>query len=149
MPDSVEVLGILLRDVHRGIFEATKNVAHQYGLSAPGMRVMGPIMDHPGITVSELSRERGTAKSHVSHAVESMVRAGFIERRTDPNDQRLVRLYPTEKAKEHFKAVHEAFHRRMKEVLSVLSEEQMQAIIEGLTLLQNVLRQETGQADRS
>jgi DNA-binding MarR family transcriptional regulator len=149
MPDSVEVLGRLFRDVHRGMFEATKNVAQQYGLSAPGMRVMGLVMERPGITVSELSRERGTAKSHVSHAVESMVQAGFIERGADPDDQRLVRLYPTAKAKEHFEAVREAVHSRMKEVLSVIPDEQMQAIIEGLTLLRSVLRQETTQPDRS
>ena len=150
MPKTIDILDELLRDVNRGLFGVAKNVIHHHGLSAPGMRVMGHVMECPGTTVSKLARERGFAKSHVSNAVESMVEMGFIEKRADPADQRLVRLHPTSMAKEHFEVMHAAVQARLNEVLSALSEEQMRAVVEGLTILRAALKQEmTSQSDRS
>jgi DNA-binding MarR family transcriptional regulator len=150
MPKPIDTLDELLRDVNRGIFAVAKTIIHHQGLSAPGMRAMGHVMESPGITVSELARERGFAKSHVSNAVESMVEAGFIEKRADPDDQRLVRLYPTRMAQEHFETMHAAVHERLTKVLAVLSDDQMRAVIEGLTILRAALRQEiTSSSDRS
>lgn len=78
-----------------------------------------------------------------------MVEAGFIEKRPDASDQRLARLYPTQKARDHFDSVRAAVHRRMTEVLSALSDDQMKAVLDGLVILRTALKQETSQPDRS
>lgn len=150
MPKTIDILDELLRDVNRGLFGVAKSVIHHHGLSAPGMGVMGHVLKCPGTTVSEMAREMGFAKSHVSKAVESMVEMGFIEKRADPSDQRLARLYPTPKAGKHFETMHAAVHARLSEVISALSEEQVNAVVEGLTILKTALRQEKiSQSDRS
>lgn len=149
MPDRVEKLGELLRDVHRGLLEATKSIIQEHGLSPQWMRVMHHVMGHPGTTVSEIARERGFAKSHISHGVDLMVETGLVEKRPDESDQRLVRLYPTPEAKGHFEAMHARIHARMAEVLAVLSKEQVDGVLESLTLLRTALQSEASQPDRS
>ncbi len=146
MPDPVVQLGELLRDVNRGIFQVTKDVARPHGVPAPGMRVFGHVVSHPGTTVSELARNKGFAKSHISRAVDGMVRAGLIEKRSDPSDQRLTRLYPTEAACEQFEGIKAAWDSKMTEALSVLSQEQMSDVIEGLKILRTALRQATSKS---
>ncbi len=149
MPDRVETLGELLREVHRGLLEATKDINQEYGLSPQWIRVMGYVMHHPGTTVSELARERGFAKSHISHGIDLMQNLGLIEKRADTADQRLVRLYPTPAARGHFEKAHAKIHARVAEVLAVLTTEQMDGVIESLTLLRNVLCPEASQTKGS
>lgn len=149
MPDRADKLGELLRDVHRGLFEATRSIIREHGLSPQGIRVMGYLMDHAGTTVSEIAREKGFAKSHISRGVDLMLEAGFIEKRPDPSDQRLVRLYPTAKAREHFDDMHARVHARMLEVLSVLSKQQVDSVLESLALLKAALGAHAAEPDRS
>lgn len=58
------------------------------------------IHKEPGITISQLSRRLDMAKSHVSNLADLLVREKFIEKRSDPKDQRLLRLYITPTARE-------------------------------------------------
>ena len=58
------------------------------------------IHKEPGITISELSRRLCMAKSHVSNLTDLLARENFVEKRSDPKDQRLLRLYITPTALE-------------------------------------------------
>jgi DNA-binding MarR family transcriptional regulator len=49
----------------------------------------------PGVTVSELARSLGTAKSYVSKTVDQLMCLGYVEKRADLADQRLMRVYAT------------------------------------------------------
>ena len=149
MPDRVEKLGELFREVHRGLLEATRSIMQEHGFSPQWMRVMHHVMSHPGTTVSEIARVRGFAKSHISHGVDLMVETGLVEKRPDDSDQRLVRLYPTPAAKEHFETLHAKVQERMAEVLSVLSDEQIDAVLESFAILRTALQSQASKPDRS
>src|SRR5690606_19805586 len=50
----------------------------------------------------ELARRVGAAKSHASTTVEQLVQDGYVEKRADPSDQRVLRLHVTEAARRMF-----------------------------------------------
>jgi DNA-binding MarR family transcriptional regulator len=141
MPDRTQDLGTLLKAVNRGVFEVIQDTLHQHGLPAPTMAVMHQVHRAPGTTVSDLARQTHLAKSHVSKTVESLAGMGFLEKRPDPDDQRLLRIYPAEKAKTHFQGMDALINKRMSAVLSSLPPERVDAIIEGLELLKEALEQ--------
>jgi DNA-binding MarR family transcriptional regulator len=65
------------------------------GDEPPAVRqlVSRQIIDHPGITVSEASRHLGIAKSHISCIVEELSQRGWVEKRANPQDKRILHLF--------------------------------------------------------
>ena len=65
-------------------------------------------------------------------SVNLLVKKGYLERRKDPGDGRVVRLFPTQRAREANEA-HARFHRAMvEEILTVLSEREASSFARGL-----------------
>ena len=56
------------------------------------------ICAHPGVTQEQLSKIMYVHKSNVARQVAALEEKGFVERRPDAADKRILRAYPTEKA---------------------------------------------------
>ena len=69
------------------------------------------------LTMNELSRQMGLAKSTMTRIVNNMVREGWIEQVNDPKDRRLVNVHLTQRG------------RRMAERLGLSSQEYVQRIL--------------------
>ncbi|MHB1420926.1 MAG: MarR family winged helix-turn-helix transcriptional regulator, partial [Bacillota bacterium] len=78
-------------------------------------------------------------KSQVSKSIDNLVEQGFLEKRLDPSDQRLYRLYITAKAGEHFGHLQSEVRGQISEVISTLSDEKVEAITDGLRSLKAIL----------
>jgi DNA-binding MarR family transcriptional regulator len=55
------------------------------------------ITKNPGITQDELANELCINKSNVTRGLNHLEEMGFVERKSDENDKRILRVYPTEK----------------------------------------------------
>lgn len=95
----------LWRHVNREMRELIRSTVKHDDLPPLTFPVLFHIRKEPGITVSELARKIGAAKSHISTLTDGLVRDGYIEKQSDPSDQRLIRMYLTAAAvtllKEH------------------------------------------------
>jgi DNA-binding MarR family transcriptional regulator len=76
----------------------------------PGQAFCVASISHaPGITQAELAEELGVSRPTVSVMLQKLERAGAIERRTDVEDQRRIRIYLTEKGKARYSVMHTVF----------------------------------------
>ncbi len=64
-------------------------------LTVPQAAVMQTVVAHQGISLKDLSREVSLAHSTVSGIADRLEKRGMIERRPDPVDGRVSRIYPT------------------------------------------------------
>ena len=55
------------------------------------------ITKNPGITQDELANELCINKSNVTRGLNHLEEMGFVERKADQNDKRILRVYPTDK----------------------------------------------------
>ncbi len=131
----------LLRSVNLGMFSMADEILQQHQFPRSGMAIMGQILKKPGITVSQVARRTGFAKSHVSKTIDTLSGQGFVERRQDPSDQRLVRLFATEELKERFAEMKTATDRRLSEVLAVFPKDSLDSLVEGLEMLNRALEE--------
>lgn len=139
MGDRLETLEQLLKGVSRSLFEIARDVMHERGIPAPGMAVLGHVVANPGLTVSELARRAHLAKSHVSKTSDSLCELGLLEKRPDPSDQRLVRMYATEKARAQLHELRSAVRARLSAAAAELPEEVLAALVDGLQLFRSAL----------
>lgn len=87
-----------------------------------------------GLTHSQLAQRMGVERASVSTAVQRMEKAGLLERRSDPKDQRLSRIYLTERGRR----MNEETEKEMAEYINrcfSIGEELSDAMLRGLELL--------------
>ncbi len=64
-------------------------------LTGPQTAVMQVVVSRPGISLKELSREVSLAHSTVSGIADRLEKLGMLERKTDREDGRVSRIFPT------------------------------------------------------
>ena len=62
------------------------------------IEVMRLLVRRPGLSLNEAAAELGLQPPNLSAAVRSLLARGELERRPDPDDRRVARLYPTARA---------------------------------------------------
>ena len=66
------------------------------GLTVPQSAVMQVVVGQQGISLKDLSREVSLAHSTVSGIADRLEKKGLIERRADPEDGRISRIYASQ-----------------------------------------------------
>lgn len=70
------------------------------GLFIGQHRMLICLIDNDGATAGFLAKKLNISPATASVSVKKMEKAGFIQKKPDENDSRIIRLYATEKAKE-------------------------------------------------
>ena len=135
-----ELLVDLLRDVSRGLGEHIRNVLTRHNLPLSTVIIMKKIEENPGITISELARQTGLAKSHISNIIEELTQQGRVEKRTDPADQRILRLFLSKSASAYLELIRADIRRLLSTLVSGIPEKRTAQIIEGLQDIQAALK---------
>jgi MarR family transcriptional regulator, organic hydroperoxide resistance regulator len=91
-----------------------------YGLTPHGLAVLAYLERGSALTQRELARRCGVAPSTLNHTVDHLARSGWIERRRDAADRRLVRLALTETGERQLREVQEAAGTEMEPMLDHL-----------------------------
>jgi len=76
---------------------------------------------HEGVPQSEIARSFGLSPASVTNMLQRMERDGWIERRPDPDDQRISRVYLTKQARALADEAAGMFHELEREVTSALT----------------------------
>ncbi len=78
-----------------------------------------------GMPQSEIARVMHLSPASVTNMLQRMERDGWVVRRTDPDDQRVSRVYLTQKAHEIHREAHACFYELEREVTGVLTVEEL------------------------
>jgi DNA-binding MarR family transcriptional regulator len=70
--------------------------AQRAGISLAGLGVARLLAAHDGLKSSEVAARGWSTPGTVTSVVDTLVRDGYVERRRDPDDRRVVRLYLTD-----------------------------------------------------
>jgi DNA-binding MarR family transcriptional regulator len=89
-------VGYLLAHVCRAHHARVRAKLHELGLYRGQQFVLCALWKEEGVTHSELADRLNVHPATVSNALKRMERAGFLERRPDPEDQRVSRVYLTD-----------------------------------------------------
>jgi DNA-binding MarR family transcriptional regulator len=94
------------------------------GLYRGQPRLLHALYKEEGITHGELAERLRVAPATITKMIQRMEKAGFVERRPDPADQRISRVYLTEPGRAIHEAVDDALGTLEDESLTGLAEEE-------------------------
>jgi DNA-binding MarR family transcriptional regulator len=136
-----EEVAELLRDVSRELREhlARQGEAQGFARFSRRLPIIREVLRNPGITVNELARRTNMVKSQVSMLVTALESEGLVGKRPDPEDQRLVRLFPTDEGTARAERWRTAYRAMLAKTVRTLSDEESEHLLDGLRALQRAL----------
>jgi DNA-binding MarR family transcriptional regulator len=136
-----EEVAELLRDVSRELREhlARQGEAQGFARFSRRLPIIREVLRNPGITVNELARRTNMVKSQVSMLVTALESEGLVGKRPDPEDQRLVRLFPTREGSARAERWRTAYRAMLANTVRTLSDEESEHLLDGLRALQRAL----------
>jgi DNA-binding MarR family transcriptional regulator len=109
-------------------------------LSMPQFRVLGFLDRNPGACLSELSSHLGVARPTASIIVDRLVQRRLVERSDDPRERRRLALRLTPDGLQLLRHARSATRAWIATLLRSLSEERLQQMAAGLSLLGGAFR---------
>lgn len=98
-PPPEGIIGPRVNYLSRLVRRRFNEVIAEEGLFSGQQDILFAIVDNEGVTSSQLSSMSGVSAATISVSVKRMEKAGFIIKKADDNDARIIRLYPTQRAK--------------------------------------------------
>ncbi len=110
-------------------------------LSVPQFRTLAFLDKHPGASVTDLAEHLGVTCATASANIERLVQRSYIHRSDHPEERRRVVLSLTEAGKHHLEQTRAQTRAYLADLLTLLTEDQINQISEGMILLKQVFEQ--------
>ena len=133
-PSDPESLDRLFSQICRLKHARVHTLYEALGLYRGQPRMLRALWAQEGLTHTELSRQLRVQPATITKMIQRMEKAGFVERRQDPDDQRVSRVYLTAAGQAVRENVQQVWRRLEEEAFANFTEE------EGLLLRQLFLR---------
>lgn len=134
----IELLLAVARSLRRQ--HARLAAGRDFPLSGPYLAVLHEIARHPNVTVSELARLTGLAKSRVSVLMTRLATERIVRKDPDEHDSRLVLLNITPEGRRRAAEWSAASRQAIGRLLEPLCDDELAMIGSGLTALQRAFR---------
>jgi DNA-binding MarR family transcriptional regulator len=131
----------------RRVSEVPSDARHQDGnsltesLSVPQFRMLAFLDRHPGASMKQVAEHLGVTRATASNLTERLVQKNLVSKVENPQERRHVVLNLTETGKYHLQQVRAMTSARIATVLADLPKEQLQSVVDGLTVLYNAFEQ--------
>lgn len=86
------------------------------------------VCENPGINQRDLSKLLKVDKTTTAKAIQKLINIGYIERKEDPSDKRMWRLYPLQKALEAYDYITEEENRVNKDYYNNFNKEEKKLV---------------------
>jgi DNA-binding MarR family transcriptional regulator len=123
----------LMMRLKRVSHHMTQRLEEMLGISTPQIRILFEAQDPEGISQSALHKEYKVDPASITRTVQAMERDGLVTRRPDAKDNRLMRVYITEKGRkltENLPARLAQFEQEMVQDFSVEEIKQLHSLLE-------------------
>src|SRR5437588_6425321 len=99
----------LLAQVAQAYRNLSDSFMDQIGMHRAQATLLCRLFAHDGMTQSEIAEQLSVQGATVTNMLQRMEEAGFVTRRRDPEDNRLVRAYLTDTGRKQERAITEQF----------------------------------------
>jgi len=120
--------GYVLTHVCKAHYQRARAMLDEIGLYRGQQFVLCALWEEEGLTHSALADRLHVHPATVTNALKRMERAGFLERRPDPEDQRVSRVYLTDAGRDIRAAVERIWTELERQTFGGFSEDQRETL---------------------
>jgi DNA-binding MarR family transcriptional regulator len=135
MPNTDEYIGVVISDVARLLRTEFDRRVRRLGITRAQWLVLTRLHRRPGASHSELADMMEVEKATAGRMIDRLVANGWVERRTEPSDRRIKRVYLTPEAERVHKRIWRVAEDTVNAALADLSGQESRLL---MTLLQRI-----------
>lgn len=117
----------LITDIQNGLARRFRERTQHLGISRAQWRVLTMLIGRPGATQTELADLVGIGRAPLGKIIDRLETQGWVERRSDPHDRRINRLYLTRDVSPVVEPTRNISNELVNELLSDLPQEEREA----------------------
>lgn len=121
-------LDFLLRRIILAHHNLSRHKMQELGLHRGQPPVLFALQEHDGIPNSEMAEFLHITPATLTNKVKRMEKAGLVIRRRDPEDERVSRIYITDKGRGIMNSLHDSIMDREKVLLTGFSAEEVEQV---------------------
>ena len=121
MPNTEEYIGVVISDVARLLRTEFDRRVRRLGITRGQWLVLTRLHRRPGASHSELAEMMEVEKATAGRMIDRLVANGWVERRTQPDDRRVKRVYLTVEAERVHKRIWRVAEETVETALADLS----------------------------
>ncbi|SDJ64592.1 MarR family winged helix-turn-helix transcriptional regulator [Salimicrobium halophilum] len=122
----IEKMEIDLRYVSAGVKDKGREILEDYDISPPQFVALQWVSDQREITIGRIAKHMHLAHSTTTDMIDRLEALGFVERKKDEKDRRVVRVYIKRSGERVIQEVIEKRRTYLEELLEGLSNEEKQ-----------------------
>src|SRR6187401_590939 len=135
MPNTDQYIGVVISDVARLLRTEFDRRVRRLGITRAQWLVLTRLHRRPGASHSELAEMMEVEKATAGRMIDRLVANGWVERRSEPGDKRVKRVYLTREAERVHKRIWRVAEDTVETALADLSSRESKQLF---TLLQRV-----------
>ena len=145
MPDWDSKIGFLFHDVARIRSTVFDEFMQPHGLTRAQWWVLANLIRHDGLTQRDLAERMEIGAVTMSGLIDRLEAQGWVERRDDPTDRRVKRVWLKDKAESIRKTVARGANQLNRMSLKGLSNEQIETLVDMMRVIRtNLLESQSG-----
>jgi DNA-binding MarR family transcriptional regulator len=121
---------------HRHILKVSTGAS---GIRLAQYRALGMLMKSGPLAMTEIGRQLYISKPYMTVLANTLVENGWVERKNDPDDRRVVKIIITQNGKKHLHQAFEIYRADVKVQISGLDPADLQRLSAALEDLQKIL----------
>ncbi|NLI22849.1 MAG: MarR family transcriptional regulator [Clostridiales bacterium] len=114
-------------------------IQREFNVPLSHVQVMAMLQDNGSMNVSEISHKLGIAKPNLTPLIDRLIADGFVERKRDDSDRRMVNVSICPSGTERLREIREKMRLLVGEWASDLSTTQLRAVDESLRTINEVM----------
>lgn len=126
-PDNYQTVYQSMKSISLHLDNGEKSLFSKFGLTTSRFYILKHVFNHPGINYIDLSELMLCTKGNTTRIIQGMLSDDLIYRSENPEDRRSFQLYLSKLGKQLYEEVSLVYQNYVKEVLSKLNEDQLDA----------------------
>jgi MarR family transcriptional regulator, transcriptional regulator for hemolysin len=132
-------VGVVISDIARLMRTEFDRRARKLGLTRPQWLLLSRLHRHPGAAQSELAVMLEVEKATAGRMIDRLEANGWVERRAEPGDRRIKRVYLTDVARREYERMWPVAEATVADALSDLSAQESRQLSDLLTRVKKTI----------
>ena len=136
----IDLIAENLITIHPLLYKSiSKPLRNQTSITPGGMFVMGSLKRYGMLSMSDIGKCLAMPKPHVTVIVDKLIEEGYVERKSDPKDRRIVNILITEIGLADFETIKQAVSENLKSKLLLLNEDELEILSSATQQVKEIL----------
>jgi DNA-binding MarR family transcriptional regulator len=140
MKSNIDIIAENLMSIYPQLYKTlSKPMRTKTSVTPGGLFVLGALKRNGIMSMTDIGKNLEIPKPHVTVLVDKLIDDGYVVRKSDPNDRRIINIELTDNGLRNFEEIKQVISESLKGKLLTLSDEELKVLYESSKNIKDIL----------